>query len=136
MFDRRADNLMATLERMMSDIGSASAMLDNHIHDTSGWWIDTDADEVFFFIKGRLYANLLILRELEPDFVDVLREKQLQSAWKQMLQTYEEAARLGNLLTFNAKPGSQFLPNHLAVQGFYLLRARTQMAEIINILLK
>jgi hypothetical protein len=28
------------------------------------------------------------------------------------------------------------LPSHLAAQGFYLLRARTQLKEIVNILLK
>ena len=28
----------------------------------------------------------------------------------------------------------QFLPNHLAAQGFYLLRARTQLREITGIL--
>jgi len=37
---------------------------------------------------------------------------------------------------FNASPSSQFIPNHLAVQGFYLLRARTQLREVTNILLK
>jgi hypothetical protein len=28
------------------------------------------------------------------------------------------------------------VPSHLAAQGFYLLRARTQLREISNILLK
>ena len=36
----------------------------------------------------------------------------------------------------NGKPDGQLQPNHLAVQGFYLLRARTQLREISNILLK
>ena len=29
-----------------------------------------------------------------------------------------------------------FTPSHLEVQGFYLLRARTQLKEVTNILLK
>ena len=36
----------------------------------------------------------------------------------------------------NGDPEGQLLPSHLAAQGFYLLRARTQLKEIANILLK
>jgi hypothetical protein len=33
-------------------------------------------------------------------------------------------------------PNRQFLSSHLSAQGFYLLRARPQLREITNILLK
>ena len=33
-------------------------------------------------------------------------------------------------------PDGFLIPNHLAAQGFYLLRARTQLREITSILLK
>jgi hypothetical protein len=36
----------------------------------------------------------------------------------------------------NGSPQSQVLPSHLAAQGFFLLRARVQLREITNILLK
>lgn len=136
VFDRRADNLMETLNRMATDLGSDSAIIDSHIQMRSGKMIDTQADEVFYFIKGRLYANYLILKALQDDFPDLIRERQLESTWKQTLATFEEASRQSHFLVLNAQPNSQFLPNHLATQGFYLLRARTQLYEISNILLK
>lgn len=136
VFDRRADNLMETLSRVASDLGSSSALLDNQIHNNAGRYIDNTADETFYFVKGRLYANYMILKALGEDFKDVIAEKQLHSTWKQTLETFEEASRLSNFFIFNAKPDSQFMPNHLAIQGFYLLRARTQLYEISNILLK
>jgi len=40
------------------------------------------------------------------------------------------------LIIIDAKPDSQFLPSHLAAQGFYLLRARTDLREISGILSK
>ena len=40
------------------------------------------------------------------------------------------------LLVINGAPDAVILPSHLAAQGFYLLRARTQLKEISNILLK
>jgi hypothetical protein len=47
-----------------------------------------------------------------------------------------EGATLRPLVIINGRPDGLFLPNHLAVEGFYLLRARTQLREITNILAK
>jgi hypothetical protein len=36
----------------------------------------------------------------------------------------------------NGSPNALVEPNHLSAQGFYLLRARTQLEELIDILQK
>ena len=53
-----------------------------------------------------------------------------------MIASLRTAATLHPLVIVNGRPDGQLAPSHLAVQGFYLLRARTQMREITNILLK
>jgi hypothetical protein len=136
VFDRRADNLLEALDRIGTDMGSSSAVLDSRIHNYSARFIDTQASKDFYFIKGRMYADYLLLRELKRDFPDLIKEKQLGDAWENMLTSLREGAELRHFFIFNADPESQFLPNHLAVQGFYLLRARTQLREVTNILLK
>jgi hypothetical protein len=40
------------------------------------------------------------------------------------------------LIVWNGYPDGLLIPNHLAAQGFYLLRARTQLRELTSILLK
>jgi hypothetical protein len=123
VFDRRADNLMEALDRISTDMGSSSAVIDAHIQSHSGRFFDTGA------------ASLL-LRELKRDFPDIIKEKDLDNAWDSVLESLTEGSELGHFLIINANPDDQFLPNHLAVQGFYLLRARTQLREVTNILLK
>jgi hypothetical protein len=39
-------------------------------------------------------------------------------------------------VVINAAPDGILLPSHLAAQGFYVLRARAQIREITNVLLK
>lgn len=134
-FERRADNLMQTLDGMASDLGSASSALETHIEARSSLAFGASA-ELYYYNKGLLYANYLLLREIEKDFADVIKEKQLQNAWMQMLATLREGMGLGNFLVINAAPDSQFFPNHLASQGFFILRVRTQLREVTNILLK
>ncbi len=136
VFERRSDNLLTTLDRFATDIGSSSAALDRHIRDFSGGLIDTRADNLFYSVKGRLYAYFLILRDLGEDYRKVLNDRELQPAWEQMIASYRAAATLDPWVIVNGAPDGQVLPSHLAALGFYLLRARTQLREITNILLK
>ena len=78
LFETRADNLQATLERMAADIGSSSAALDQQLEDTSLLWPDFAADDLFYATKGRLYAYYLLLRALEADFANVIAERGLR----------------------------------------------------------
>jgi hypothetical protein len=135
-FDRRADNLMEALDGIANDLGSSSADIDTRIRDYSGRFFDSGAADQFYLVKGRLYADLLLLRELKRDFADIIKEKQLDKTWESMLESFKEGSELGHFFIINASPDDQFLPNHLATQGFYLLRARTQLYEVTNILLK
>ena len=135
-FERRADNLLATLDRIALDLGSSSASIDQHIDEYSGGLIDTLADDLFYGVKGQTYAYYMLLRELGRDFENVISERKLGEAWAQMLDSFKSAAELSPLVIVNGAPDAQALPSHLASQGFYLLRARTKLREITNILLK
>ncbi len=136
VFERRADNLLATLDRMAFDIGSSSAALEKRLDEHSGSLLDFKADDLFYGVKGQVYAYYLLLRELETDFENVIGERQLGAAWGQMLGSMRAVAELDPWVVINGSPDGLVLPSHLAAQGFYLLRARTQLREITNILLK
>ncbi len=136
VFDRRADNLQATINRIAVDLGSVSAQLDSRIRDAGGAIFDTSSDDIFYAAKGRLYGYYMLLKAMGRDYERVIKEKQLEKVWAQMLRSLKEAAKLQPLIVRNGAPDSLLQPNHLAAQGFYLLRARTQLKEITNILLK
>jgi hypothetical protein len=136
VFETRADNLQATLERFAADMGSSAAALDQHLERHAGWLPDFRADDLFYANKGRLYAYYLLLRELGRDFENVIRERQLTAVWQQTLESFRAAATLRPWVVVNGDPASQLMPSHLASQGFFLLRARTQLREVTNILLK
>lgn len=134
VFERRADNLLGTLDRFAADLGSLSAVVDKSLSDLSTF--STKADDVFYQNKGRLYAYFILLKAMERDFSNVIVEKEVQSAWEQMLVSIQQAATMDPPVVINGSPDALILPSHLAAQGFYLLRARTQLREIANVLLK
>jgi hypothetical protein len=134
-FDSRADNLLATLDRFAADLGSASAEIDQHVRAYTGL-IDTTADDLFYNVKGRIYGYTMILKELETDFAQVIAERQLEAAWGQMMDSMTAGAELQPWVVLNGDLDGDLVPNHLVAQGFWLLRGRTQLREITNILLK
>jgi hypothetical protein len=51
-----------------------------------------------------------------------------------MLESFAQGVRLSPVLVLNGSPDTQFFPNHLMIEGFYLLQARTRLREITTIL--
>ena len=129
-------NLQALVDRIANDEGSDSAVIDQHVVEQAGNLFDAHCDDIFYFNKGRLYANYLLLRELGRDFEPVIKEKGLGNSWNATVETFRIAAQLHPWLVWNGYPDALLVPNHLTAQGFYLLRARTQLREISAILQK
>lgn len=136
VFDRRADNLISFLSRVEADLGSSSGALDARAMESNAGWFDFKADNIFYATKGRLYGYYMLLRELGADFESVLAEKNVGNVWAQMMQSLRIAADMDPLIVANGANDGFFVPSHMAAQGFYLLRARTQLREVENILLK
>ena len=135
-FEPRSDNLIGTLDRIGKDLGAASNAIDQEIDLYAGDWYDLNADDVFYYNKGLLYANALLLRDLGVDFKALLDERGAGKIWQRMLDSMKEGASLQPLIVINGTPNAMLEPNHLTAQGFYLLRARTQLEELTDILQK
>ncbi|MFZ5930071.1 MAG: DUF2333 family protein [Pseudomonadota bacterium] len=136
VFERRGDNLLATMERIALDLGSSSAVLERQVAEHSSDFVDFQADDMFYNVKGQTYAYYVVLRALGGDFENVLRERELAGVYAQMLNSLHEAASLDPWVVTNGAPDGLLPNSHLAAQGFYLLRARTQLREISDILRK
>ncbi|MFC3053707.1 DUF2333 family protein [Kordiimonas pumila] len=136
IFERRADNLLATLDRISLDLGASSAALEDYMSKNAGGLLpDSGADDLFYLTKGQVYAYTLILVALQRDFEALIADRELTAIYADMLVSMKEAATLNPLVVINGSVDGM-LANHLAIEGFYLLRARTKLKEVTNILLK
>ena len=136
VFERRSDNLLATLDRISLDLGASSAALETYIGENAGGLLpDTGADDLFYQVKGQVYAYTVLLEALREDFAPVIQNRELASIYDELLRSMRSAATLDPTVVVNGATDGT-LANHLSIQGFYLLRARTQLKEVANILLK
>jgi hypothetical protein len=135
-YEKRSDNLIVLLDRISSDLGSQSATLSDQSYTSNAGYFDFDADDLFYTTKGRLYGYAVILKGIGQDFSDIIKEKQAAVLWRQMLESLDIAAGMDPLIISNGKEDGFILPSHLTVQGFSLLRARTQLKELSDLLMK
>ncbi|MFD2653184.1 DUF2333 family protein [Brucella rhizosphaerae] len=133
-FDARADNLIQLVDRIASDLGSTSAILKDRAENYHAGWFDTRADDRFWFAYGQLYAYYGLLRAAHSDFRGVLAEKHLDGVWDEMERQLRSALDMQPFIVSNGSPDAWFTPSHLTTMGFYILRVRSNLVDVKQVL--
>jgi hypothetical protein len=133
-FDARADNLIQFVDRIASDLGSTSAILKDRAENYHNGWFDTRADDRFWFAYGQLYAYYGLLRSAHSDFRGVLAEKHLDGVWDEMEKQMRSALDMQPFIVSNGSPDAWFTPSHLTTMGFYILRVRSNLVDVKQVL--
>ena len=133
-FDARADNLIEFLDRISNDIGSTSAMIRERSENHNGGWFDTRADDRFWFAYGQLYGYYGIMAAAGADFDAVITQRGLAPIWGESLKQLRAALRIQPAIISNGREDGWIMPTHLATMGFYILRVRSNLVEMRDIL--
>jgi len=133
-FDARGDNLMRFLDRVAKDIGSITATIRDRSERYNGGWFDTRADNLFMEARGQLYAYRGLLAAARADFEDIVRTRNLAGLWDGMDRRILSALELDPLIVSNGREDGFVMPTHLTTIGFYILRVRTNLIELRDVL--
>ncbi|HEY2071319.1 MAG TPA: DUF2333 family protein [Rhizomicrobium sp.] len=134
VFDRSAQTLRHVLDSFAADLDASSAVIETHLAKSSGWPFDGLSDDIFYSVKGRLYAEFILLKGLEIDYAAVIAQHGLAKPWASMMESLRAAIALRPWIVLNGAPGGSVFACTLCGQGFYLLRARAQLRQIEDIL--
>lgn len=133
-FDARADNFLEFMDRIASSIGSTSAMLRERSENFNGGWFDTRADDRFWFAYGQLYGYYGVLAAAGADFDGIITQRGLAPIWAESIKQLRASLRIQPLIISNGKEDGWIMPTHLATLGFYVLRVRSNLVEMRDIL--
>jgi hypothetical protein len=149
VFDARADNLRGTLSRFTATLGATTSELEarskswaydaknDRIVPADGnnhGWFDFRADNHFHRARGKMYALHGVLKGMRRDFYHVLEDKNALSVWDKLESSVAEAAMVDPWITSNGAADGVLFPDHLAVMAEMVLRARTAMVEVRDII--
>lgn len=133
-FDARADNLIQFIDRIASDIGSTSDIIRDRSQNYNGGWFDTRADDRFWFAYGQLYGYYGILAAVRADFARVIEQRNIEQLWTTMENQVRGALAIRPLIISNGREDGWIMPTHLTTMGFYVLRVRSNLVEIRQVL--
>ena len=133
-FDARADNLATMVDAITSQIGSTTASIDERSKNNNLGWFDTQADNYFWESMGQLYAYYGFVSAAHADFEDVIKTKALDAVWNRMEDQLRSALDLDPLIISNGREDGWVMPTHLTTLGFKILRVRSNLVEVREIL--
>ena len=134
IFDGRSDNLIEFLDRITNDIGSTSDIIRRQSEFENGGWFDTRADDRFWFAYGQLYGYYGILSAAGADFDAVIKARGIGPLWTESIKQLRSALRIQPAIISNGREDGWIMPTHLATMGFYILRVRSNLVEMRDVL--
>ena len=132
VLDRSSENLLLMMLIIKKDFETTVAKTEAQIREKSTSFVDFEADSVFYFQKGKLYAYSQILRDLSHDFKDVMIRSDIYQLWTSMLSSLNEGGIFAPFIIRNATPDSSIAPNHLIAINYLTSRALDNMNNIIT----
>ncbi len=133
-FDARADNLATMIETITSQIGSTTAAIDERSKNNNLGWFDTQADNYFWDAMGQMYAYYGFVSAAHADFEDIIKTKALDAVWNRMETEMRQTLDLDPWVISNGKEDGWVMPTHLTTLGFKILRVRSNLVEVRDIL--
>lgn len=134
VFDARPDNLFQFVDRIANDIGATSAILRDRAEKYDAGWFDTRADNAFWFAYGQLYGYYGVLTAAGADFRSVIAQRGLGEVWRNLEEQLRAALNIQPMIVSNGSESGSLMPSHLTTMGFYVLRVRSNLVEIRQIL--
>ena len=134
IFDGRSDNLIEFLDRIANDIGATSAIIRERSEFHNGGWFDTRADDRYWFAYGQLYGYYGILSAAGADFDAVIKSRGIEPLWVESIKQLRSALNIQPAIISNGREDGWIMPTHLATMGFYILRVRSNLVEMRDVL--
>ena len=151
LFDARRDNLGQLLDRLSKDLGSTVDELARR--SRSELWnvktktfvpaegndrgfFDFKADGMFWEAEGEVYAWHGLLQAAHVDMIEAVDNQRLQEIWDQTESHMAEAVLLSPLIVSNGPEDGLIMPAHLAALAQRILRARANVVEMRDVLVR
>jgi hypothetical protein len=125
--------LRAVLLGFVDQLEDTAADLEEGI-ERPGGWLNRQASRRYYSAKGRAYAILMLTRALRDDYAGLIAERKLAQPWQAMEESLTRAATARPWLVLAGPATSTLLPDHLAEEGFFVLRGGRRMASLAEAL--
>ena len=127
------EKLITSIGKKLQKISQANEELQQ---ENSGDFFDTRSDDLFYYNRGYAFALWQMTKTLSADYKDLILKMNVYPEWTYLVSSLKRAAEMKPRIIRNGSATSVFVPNHLIMQNYYLLRALTAAEKIRNGLIR
>jgi hypothetical protein len=131
-FDKNIDDLIYILKSSNKNLSQTTNQLSAHIRENNSSFIDFEADNVFYYNQGKIYAYYMLLKNLGLDYQDIIVQNNLYQQWISLNKSLQNACLVQPKIIRNANLNSSISPNHLMYLKSYTLKAQNIIQKLIN----
>ena len=131
-FYKTPADLAYLLNKSRINLAKSTAALDAQIREESSSWIDTKADNIFYYNQGKAYAYYLIFKALGNDYKDIIVSTKKKKKWISIIKALEDASAIHPLIIRNGELNSLTAPNHLSYLDLYINKAQNLISQIVS----
>ena len=133
-FPQNASDLVLILRKSSLDMAQSNNQLSAIVRENSSSWLDTQADNTFYFNQGKIYAYYQLFKALGQDYKTVIVDNNQYQNWISLTKALEDACLIQPAIIRNGELSSMTAPNHLAYLNSYIFKARNTIEKIISAL--
>lgn len=130
VFYKSPADLAWYLKRMVLSLKKSLRSLESQIREENDSFIDSKADDVFYYNQGKLYAFYLLQKALGQDYKEIIVKNNLYQTWTQAAKALEDGVTLDACYIRNGRLDALTAPNHLSYLAFYTLKSIELYQEI------
>ena len=130
VYTANAPDLSYLLGKISNSLQKLTAKSEEYQREKSSNWLDFSSDNLFYYNRGYAFALWQMGKVLGADYKSVILEQDLYQEWSYMVSSLRKAAEFSPLIVRNGKANSLTAPNHLLMQGYYLMRASASAEKI------
>ena len=131
-FYKTPADLAYLLNKSRINLSKSTNVLDAQIREESSSWIDTKADDIFYYHQGKAYAYYLLFKALGNDYKNIIVSANQYQNWISMLKALEDASSIQPIIIRNGELNSLTAPNHLSYLDMYINKAQTLISQIVQ----
>ena len=122
-FYPQTTDLKTILQKLNKSLQKITMRSEAYQRENSAAWLDTGADDIFYYNRGYAFAMWQISKTLGADYKENILADNLYTEWTYLVNSLKKAAEFAPTVVLNGAPDSLWKPNHLMMQGYYLQRA-------------
>lgn len=120
-------------ENYVSLVAGACVMNDRQYIVKTPW---TKVDDIFFQARGQVYAMYHLMNALKYDFEKVIKDKNAEASFDQILRDLEATQQEINTIFIMNSTGFGMFTNHSLIISNYISRANAAMIDLVDLLKK